>query len=538
VGMSPQPRDRAHLGVALSGGGHRAALFAAGALMALVDMGVNRDIVSVASVSGGSITNGLAAKGCDLADTDREELEAALTPGIRAFTHDGLFFPGKPTNGFVSASLVAVGVAVGSLIGWVLGTLVHVGLSAVADTRVMAIVAISTLAAVAWLTRSLPARFRVATVLGFGLGLLVVGGGMWWLSDAGGGMKWLSETADVKWWPEEGVASRVVLIAGLLVFASTYLLAVWVLGRRSKVLDAAMHCDLFDEALLPSVDRSPHHVFCATDLLTANHGYLSPRIVYSYKWGLGVPAPSLRLSTAVQASACFPGGFPPRRLRRNEISTDPLKVDVVELIDGGVYDNMGDEWEFGWDAREDAYGPALAVYQPSRAGTLIVVNAGGVWRSVALPRWGIRREVASLSKCSGIQHAITTSLRRRYLVDRFTSAKAGELTGALVHIDQSPRRVPERYQDHVDLGARAALALALLDKLDITSKRGEAMRKASAGVGTVLSPLGVATAAALMWHAYLLTRINAYVLLGLGSLPADVSEEWTLQRFTDLAASN
>jgi hypothetical protein len=41
-----------------------------------------------------------------------------------------------------------------------------------------------------------------------------------------------------------------------------------------------------------------------------------------------------------------------------------------------------------------------------------------------------------------------------------------------------------------------------------------------------------------MWHAYLLTRINAYVLLGLGSLPADVSEEWTLQRFTDLAAGN
>lgn len=505
-------RDRAHIGVALSGGGHRAALFSAGALMALVDMGVNPNVVSVASVSGGSITNGLMAKNCDFVAADRAGLEAALAPGIRAFTHDGLFFPGKPTDGFVTRALGTVGLAAGAIVGWVLGALIMTG-SALMEVAAP-VVAIATVVAAMYLTRRLATPFRFAIVLALAFGLAVVVAGMWWLG-------------------RSGVAVWVVLCGGIVVAAAAYLLAVVVMGSRSKVLDAAMHRDLFDEALLQSVNQTAHHIFCTTDLLTGNHGYLSPRMSYSYRWGLGRPAATLRLSTAVQASACFPGGFPPRRLRANEISADPLAVDVVELIDGGVYDNMGDEWEFGWEDRQEKYGAKLATCQPERAGTLIVVNAGGVWKPSTLPSWGIRREVAALSICSGIQHAITTSLRRRFLVARFKKAGYGEMTGVLVHIDQSPRRVPESYG-----GERASAALALLDRLGIDAVKGAAMRDSSSGVGTVLGPLGTDTAAALMWHAYLLTRINSYVILGVGPLPPNAPEDWKLARFTALAAGN
>ena len=49
------------LGLSLSGGGHRATVFSLGALLYLVDSGCNRRVQTIASVSGGSITNAFLA---------------------------------------------------------------------------------------------------------------------------------------------------------------------------------------------------------------------------------------------------------------------------------------------------------------------------------------------------------------------------------------------------------------------------------------------------------------------------------------------
>jgi hypothetical protein len=49
------------VGIALSGGGHRATLFGLGALLATVDLGVNERVVQISSVSGGSLLNGFLA---------------------------------------------------------------------------------------------------------------------------------------------------------------------------------------------------------------------------------------------------------------------------------------------------------------------------------------------------------------------------------------------------------------------------------------------------------------------------------------------
>ena len=54
--------------IALSGGGHRATLFGLGVLLYLADAEKNRDVVSIASVSGGSITNGYTAQTIDYSD--------------------------------------------------------------------------------------------------------------------------------------------------------------------------------------------------------------------------------------------------------------------------------------------------------------------------------------------------------------------------------------------------------------------------------------------------------------------------------------
>jgi Patatin-like phospholipase len=55
------------IGVALSGGGHRAALFSLGVLLYLADAGKNQSVTSVSSVSGGSLTNGYVAQSVDYA---------------------------------------------------------------------------------------------------------------------------------------------------------------------------------------------------------------------------------------------------------------------------------------------------------------------------------------------------------------------------------------------------------------------------------------------------------------------------------------
>lgn len=71
------------MGVALSGGGHRAALFGLGALLYLVDANRNRDVTSIVSVSGGSITNGFVAQSVDYSSVGPGEFRSAIRPLAR-----------------------------------------------------------------------------------------------------------------------------------------------------------------------------------------------------------------------------------------------------------------------------------------------------------------------------------------------------------------------------------------------------------------------------------------------------------------------
>src|SRR5215217_6891391 len=61
------------IAVTLSGGGHRATLFTLGALMYLVDAKANGSVTSIASVSGGSLTNGLVGQAVDFRQTDGDQ---------------------------------------------------------------------------------------------------------------------------------------------------------------------------------------------------------------------------------------------------------------------------------------------------------------------------------------------------------------------------------------------------------------------------------------------------------------------------------
>ena len=87
--MSEEPQH-AKLGLALSGGGHRAAFFHIGVLAKLAELGLLRPVQVISTVSGGSIIgalyylhvkNLLESKADDESDADYVELVRALRPG-------------------------------------------------------------------------------------------------------------------------------------------------------------------------------------------------------------------------------------------------------------------------------------------------------------------------------------------------------------------------------------------------------------------------------------------------------------------------
>ena len=266
------------VGIALSGGGHRASVWAAPPPLYLADAGRKGDVGSIASVSGGSITNGVVAQQMDYRQARADQIRDGFGPLLHHIAYTGLFFWGPSTNRYV---------------------------------------------------------ITVLGVLGLGmLGFLAAGHGVH---------------------RRHCIAAGVVLVASLIVLAA----GVVIFARRSTVVDRALARTHFSRQGHPtglaSVARSLDHVFCATELQAGEHFYLSPRFLYSYRFGCGEPG-GLALSTAVQASACLPGAFAARRLdtaphrfrRSAEVTEPPAVPDQMLLTDGGVYDNWPTSGRTGW----------------------------------------------------------------------------------------------------------------------------------------------------------------------------------------------
>jgi hypothetical protein len=71
----PWPRKDRDIGIALSGGGHRATLFSLGALLYVVDSRANARVATISSVSGASILNAFVAQNCDFATVSQADFD-------------------------------------------------------------------------------------------------------------------------------------------------------------------------------------------------------------------------------------------------------------------------------------------------------------------------------------------------------------------------------------------------------------------------------------------------------------------------------
>ena len=505
------------IGVAVSGGGHRAATWGFGAMLALVDSGVNGDVVSVASVSGGSIANGVVAQRLDYTRTDRTQFESAIAPALRSIAFDGLFFFGPSTNGYIAWLFAAIGLALGALIGLVASAVMAGRATALWWTLLVGPV-VATLLGAVWLRKSkLPGPF---TALMYAVAVLIPSlfclGGVALVRGRHGG--------DLAW--------RLTVVA--LVAVAVFWLALRTFARRSQVVDDGLAQVHYPgggapPTLLRDVDRTAHHLFCATELQAGDHVYFSPRMVYSYRAGRGIPG-EMKLSTAVQSSSCFPGGMLPRELDTAGFALQrPWQVEdgmppgipsTLVVNDGGVYDNMADQWEQGFDDRAKRIPDLHQLQAP--ATHLVVVNAGKALGWGAMGRTGaLTREVRALTRTVSVLYDVTTSHRRQGMVRRFrdTETQASGLDGALVHIAQSPFDIPRAFGDSPDPDqrVRAAQAMTTLQQLGADESTWARRAGDNSRVKTTLRALGTTTVD-LLEHGYWLATINLYVIFGWGSL--------------------
>jgi predicted acylesterase/phospholipase RssA len=437
-GMSAPKR----IGIAISGGGHRASLFGLGVLLYLVDADKNHDVVSIASVSGGSLTNGFVAQSLPYAtpETDRSSFEQAVKPLVRCIAQQGTVLP--PSLLTAAYLVLLLVVTIGTFVGvWFLP----------------------------W-----PSWVRVAS---FFVALAVLG-----------------VAANFRGW----IAARA--FASRLFSPS---------GTPTR---------------LDSVNEGVDHVISTADLHAGENVYFSRNFVASYRFGWGVPG-DLPLHLAVQASAALPGAFPPRWLptsrHRFEDPREEAKGSTrMCLVDGGVYDNMADQWALGMKNRRKRF-PGHAD-RLTDMDELIVVNASGGlgWGPVWKVRIPLAGEFLALLRDKTVLYDNGNSVRRELLVARFERA---DLTGqgfhgALVHIPQSPLRVASAYRSSNDpeVAGRAAAVLALLGA---NTSRWEALAKKANGVHTSLTKLGTAASADLLEHAYVLAMCNLHVILGYKLLP-------------------
>jgi hypothetical protein len=524
--------------LALSGGGHRAAVWAAGAVLGLVDADQAKHVVSASSVSGGSIANGVIVASGDLRSASRADMEAWLKPGLQQWAHSGLFFSGPATDRWVAGTLGLLVASLASVVAALTATIsASRGWASATVIWVAAGLLVAMVLVVGLFAKRMPARVIGTEML---YGAVVV----WPLA-------FLAITAATAsaWW--------LLLVWPVAAFFVWF--AIKRFGNRSVALVEALGRTLFagsggPVSLAALADRPVNHLFCATNLRSGNNVYLSNRITWGFPGIAGGPT-VLTLANAVQASACLPGAF----LARTVDVLPDVEGGVVVVSDGGAYDNMADQWELGFANRrrnaEDAgASDLLDTAQPEAANYFVVVNAS---RGMDTPsdmtvRPGLMGEIASALAAKDVLYDVSTTTRRRLLIDVFRRAQrdpSSGPSGMLIHIGTSPYEIASSFSRGDDaIAIRSRAAIALLDKIAAADGSGAngkdwwaALAEKNSTVATTLGPLekrGAGTTAALLHHSWVLTRISAYVLHSWGELGDSDIDDWRRARFDGLVAAS
>ncbi|MFL6062231.1 MAG: patatin-like phospholipase family protein [Marmoricola sp.] len=482
---APAPAPTERWSVALSGGGHRAAVYAVGALLYLVRSGINERVDTVVSVSGGSLTNGVIAQApVDFSAMEEKDFLEAIRPLLYRCAYKGTV---QWAASVLAWAFVTGVVAVGTLL-LLLGSVAH----------------------------------------------------------------WFRTMVHVET-DRPGLYFCAALIAALFVLAPLLSIRCWLADRVFRKLlftQGGVPVKLQASSASAPTSSEVLHVFCASELQSNLHAYFSPRFLYNMNFSLSTRFPELHLSTAVQASSNFPPAFPARRMsaRRLGFQVNAEKhlppAPGLWLTDGGVYDNMAEEWitrSFSRNPEDPRPIPddLLPVHDPDR---LLVVNASkrDDFKKATGFRTPFLGNALRLLRISSLMHQVTTTNRRSRLNDEFAVRKklrdikvdpdsandlpdlerAIGLPGALVHIGTPADWIVRKYPGSKS-GPYHDVNAAFATYPDDRWARGtfDATTKEWVGgtfntvidLGTKLSRTGEDTAAALIWQGYVQTMAKIHV---------------------------
>jgi NTE family protein len=139
-------------------------------------------------------------------------------------------------------------------------------------------------------------------------------------------------------------------------------------------------------------------IFNAANLTTGVRFGFERDVVGDYVMGrVSTGASDFRVAQAVAASAAVPGAF--ARMGLGDVPFPCANGREAQLLDGGVYDNMG-----------------LEPLDDLRDTCIVALNAGGVMQ---VGRLGSVPLVRDLQRSNALLYRQTTALRRRHMVDRF-----------------------------------------------------------------------------------------------------------------------
>lgn len=437
------------IGLCLSGGGHRASIFALGALLYLVDAGRKDDVRAISSVSGGSLTSGfLAAQPKSLHDMKRAEFENCAAKWARQIAGSPAWW----------RAVMAMWVAF--LLVWVLLICAGWGwwpwLARIIrppwwETQLLYLAAVCV-----W-----------ARIVGIRPGGTFWGWWGTWLYLGVAGPVFLLPI--LVWWSPFSWWSR-ILTAFLAAVGFGYVFA-----QRNRVADLAFRATVCGGERLRNVHVVPRHIFCATEMQTGKYAVLSRNFLYSPDAGVGEPA-DLPLSAAVQMSANFPVAFPYRILHLaghgfKLVGSFRLLSQILPrliLSDGGVHDNTGVGYFLDAPTREarlrESLRRSLAVTPESlpepvrqrvdrqlvelgeRPDLLIVVNSSfpPAWRGSRFHTIPVVGEIAALLRVQGAMYDDHGREQCREL-HRLFFERSQE--GALVSIEQHPDRLHSLFRN-------------------------------------------------------------------------------------------
>lgn len=250
-----------HIRLALSGGGHRATVFSLGALLYLVDSSRNRDVQTITSVSGGSLTNAY--------------LSLLATPFNKMSANEFRKHAASFSNQIAGSPVMWKLAWVTYLLPWTIW-LVPVPQFWIRFAVFIALICI-------WAFQIGP-RSR-GTLWGWSgtwlyLGLLVIPAIVaipvsWGIIHQG----WRILTIDI------------ALIAGvLLALSRRHIVAGMAFGATIHSPDANAQRHLSD-----GFSTGVRHVFCATEAHVGRHIFFSRDFVFTPDFGLGVPGPPTTL---------------------------------------------------------------------------------------------------------------------------------------------------------------------------------------------------------------------------------------------------